>query len=107
MPRTSFGRGSTGPAAEQPARRRRALARAPASATAETSHPRSTSTAPVDADHPVTRYARDIVEWRVVAGHLVRLAAERHLRDLEELPGYRFSARHADHVLNFFPTYLR
>lgn len=32
---------------------------------------------------PVTQYARDVVEGRVVAGRWVRLACERHLRDLQ------------------------
>lgn len=34
-------------------------------------------------DHPVSRYAIDVVEGRIVAGQLVRLACARHLRDLE------------------------
>lgn len=57
----------------------------------------------------MTQYARNVVEGRIVAGRLVRLAGERHLRDLRTLPsrGYRFSPEHADHVLEFFPRYLR
>src|SRR5690606_15127559 len=35
------------------------------------------------AKDPVTQYARDVVDGKVVAGRLVRLACERHLRDLE------------------------
>jgi len=34
------------------------------------------------ADHPVSRYAADVVEGKIVAGELVRLACERHLMDL-------------------------
>lgn len=34
-------------------------------------------------DHPVSRYARDVIEGRRVAGELVRLACQRHLADLE------------------------
>lgn len=34
-------------------------------------------------DHPVSRYALDVIEGRIVAGDLVRLACERHLLDLE------------------------
>lgn len=41
---------------------------------------KSTTEAPAD---PVTAYAKDVRDGRVVAGKLVRLACERHLRDLE------------------------
>ncbi|NBE05939.1 terminase large subunit [Paragemmobacter ruber] len=34
-------------------------------------------------DHPVSRYALDVIEGRRVAGELVRLACQRHLTDLE------------------------
>ena len=34
-------------------------------------------------DHPVSRYALDVIEGKVVTGTLVRLACERHLMDLE------------------------
>lgn len=34
-------------------------------------------------DHPVSRYARDVIEGNVIAGQLVRMACERHLMDLE------------------------
>lgn len=55
---------------------------------------------------PVTQYARDVVEGRVVAGRWVRLAAERHLRDLEragtsDFP-YVFDPRKAERVFAFF-----
>ena len=34
-------------------------------------------------DHPVSRYASDVLDGKIVAGELVRLACERHFRDLE------------------------
>ncbi len=34
------------------------------------------------ADHPVSRYAADVLEGKIVAGDLVRMACERHLLDL-------------------------
>jgi phage terminase large subunit-like protein len=33
---------------------------------------------------PVTQYARDVIDGKIVAGRLVRLACERHLRDIQE-----------------------
>ncbi len=55
-------------------------------------------------DDPVTRYARDVVEGRVVAGRLVRLAAERHLRDLNDgwQRGLRWNPDAAQHAIDFF-----
>lgn len=41
-------------------------------------------TARTTPDDAVTAYARDVIERREVAGPLVRLACERHLRDLKE-----------------------
>ncbi len=60
-------------------------------------------------DHPVTTYARAVEAGTIVAGRLVRLACDRHLRDLRELParGYRFDGARADHAISFFPQYLR
>jgi phage terminase large subunit-like protein len=57
----------------------------------------------------VTTYARQVVNGAIVAGRLVRLACERHLRDLRELTrlGYRFAEDRADDVLEFFPKFLR
>lgn len=59
------------------------------------------SVAPID--HEVSRYALDVVEGRVVAGTLVRLACERHLSDLEtaEDRGWVFDCEAADMILNF------
>jgi len=58
---------------------------------------------------PVTRYARDVVEKRIVAGPWVRLAGARHLKDLEEGPkrGLRFDAVASQRAIDFFPAVLR
>jgi phage terminase large subunit-like protein len=55
-------------------------------------------------DDPTTQYARDVCGGRVVAGRLVRLACERHLRDLEEGParGLEWDAGAAAHAMEFF-----
>jgi len=60
-------------------------------------------------DHPVTTYASHMKDGTISAGRLVRLACERHLRDLKTLPkrGYRFDEGLADHAIAFFPKYLR
>ncbi|WP_108262552.1 terminase large subunit [Mangrovicoccus ximenensis] len=54
-------------------------------------------------DHAVSRYALDVAEGRVVAGELVRLACERHLRDLEEgaARGLVFDCGAADMIIRF------
>lgn len=54
-------------------------------------------------------YAERVVAGKEVAGQLVRLACERHLRDLERGPsrGLAFDAMAADRALRFFPTVLR
>lgn len=62
---------------------------------------------PADA---VTQYARDVTDGRVVAGRLVKLACERHLRDLErqdtdEFP-YVFDPAKGERVFKFY-TYCR
>lgn len=53
---------------------------------------------------PVTRYAQDVVEGRIVTGRLVRLACERHLRDLETGPlrGLKWDPDAARYVIDFF-----
>ncbi len=60
---------------------------------------------PVD---PVTQYAVDVLEGRIVAGRLVRLACERHLRDLEtgSKRGLKWNPAAAQHAIDFF-RYLR
>ncbi len=53
---------------------------------------------------PATAYARGVVKGKIVAGRLVRLACERHLRDLKEGParGLRWDGKAAARVLAFF-----
>lgn len=64
---------------------------------------------PARPDHPVTAYARAVVDGQVQTGRAVRLACARHLRDLDTLPGqgYVFDAALASHALAFFPDFLR
>lgn len=54
-------------------------------------------------DHPVSRYAIDVVEGREVTGTLVRLACERHLMDLETGAdrGLVFDCKAASRIANF------
>lgn len=56
----------------------------------------------------VTQYAKRVVSGDIVAGRLVRLACERHLRDLKEGPrrGLRWSQEDADNAIEFF-SFLR
>lgn len=56
-----------------------------------------------------TAYARDVVAGKYVVGQLVRKAAERHLRDLEEgaARGLRFDIAEAERSIDFFPIALR
>jgi phage terminase large subunit-like protein len=63
----------------------------------------------VAAGERVTEYARAVVEGRVVAGELLRLACERHLRDLEtgHERGLRWDPEEAGWGILFFPTLLR
>jgi phage terminase large subunit-like protein len=57
---------------------------------------------------PVSQYARDVVDGKIVAGRLVILACERHLRDLEEGPkrGLKWDLPRALMAIEFFPTVL-
>ncbi|WP_027718761.1 Hint domain-containing protein [Desulfovirgula thermocuniculi] len=54
--------------------------------------------------HPVDAYAEAVVNGKVVAGELIRLACERHLRDLKAAAtrGLYFDYGAADHALEFF-----
>ncbi|MBI6628335.1 terminase large subunit [Pontibaca salina] len=54
-------------------------------------------------DHPVSRYALAVIEGRIVAGDLVRMACERHLMDLETAGdrGWYFDCQTASRILNF------
>ena len=58
---------------------------------------------------PVRDYARSVVANELVTGRLVRLAAERHLRDLEDGAdrGLRFDLALAQRAIDFFPMVLR
>lgn len=57
---------------------------------------------------PTTRWAKEVVKGRVVAGELVSHAAERHLRDLKDGPkrGLHFDEASAARALGFFPAVL-
>lgn len=70
---------------------------------------RSHARVPSAPDDPTTAYATAAVAGEVVTGRLVRLACARHLRDLETgaARGLTWSADHAQHVLDFFPRFLR
>jgi phage terminase large subunit-like protein len=59
---------------------------------------------PAHTGHPVTRYAQKVVAGTILAGRLVRLACERHLRDLVEgeKRGVRFDAKAATRAIEFF-----
>jgi phage terminase large subunit-like protein len=58
---------------------------------------------------PVTRYAEAVVGRRVVTNRLVRLACERHLRDLEQGParGLSWDQEAVKRVSRFFSQVLR
>lgn len=62
--------------------------------------------APAD---PVEAYAKSVVSGTVLAGRLVRLACERHLRDLAEGSerGLRWDRESAMRAIDFFPAVLR
>lgn len=55
------------------------------------------------ADHPVSRYAADVLEGKVIAGDLVRMACERHLLDLHNghERGLYFDTNAATMICNF------
>ncbi len=55
-----------------------------------------------------TDYARRVVDGKIVAGEFVRLACQRHLRDLREGPkrGLRWDVIEADRAIDFFPSVL-
>jgi phage terminase large subunit-like protein len=59
---------------------------------------------------PVMRYARAVLEGRLVTGRAVKLACRRHLQDLDrqrtpDFP-YCFDLVAAQHIVDFFPTFL-
>lgn len=57
---------------------------------------------------PTTRWARDVVDGKVIAGEFVRYAAERHLRDLRDGParGLVWRPDVAQRAIDFFPAVL-
>lgn len=58
---------------------------------------------------PTSAYARDVVAGRIVAGHLVRAACQRHLSDKRtgKRRGLTWSAKAANHAIGFFRDVLR
>uniref|UniRef100_A0A6M3J7L9 Putative terminase n=1 Tax=viral metagenome TaxID=1070528 RepID=A0A6M3J7L9_9ZZZZ len=56
--------------------------------------------------HRVDAYAYAVRDGTIIAGPLVRLACERHLRD-RKAKRYRFNEAKADRVIAFFETILR
>jgi len=54
--------------------------------------------------HPAVEYMHGVLDGNIPAGRLVRLAVERHQRDLEEGParGLRFDRAAAQHAIDFF-----
>lgn len=58
------------------------------------------------ADDPVTRYALDVLRGAIVAGPWVRLAGERHIRDLEKSE-HTWDLAAAQRAIRFFPAVLR
>jgi phage terminase large subunit-like protein len=74
----------------------------------QTRSTRSSPSAPpapsTDAADRATAYARAVVAGEIATGRLVRLACERHLRDLETAAarGFVWSSWHADRAINFF-----
>lgn len=80
------------------------------SATAERPRTKRSGRPPAAPTDPVSAYARAVLEGRIVAGRAVRQACERHERDLARqrtaaFP-YYFDAAAAQHIIDFFPTWL-
>lgn len=61
---------------------------------------------PVAVADPVTTYADEVASGERLAGRLVRLAAERHLRDLER-DDLAWDPEAAERALRFFPAMLK
>lgn len=63
---------------------------------------------PDEPHDPVTGWARDVVDGRIVAGEATIAAAERHLRDLVDGPrrGLFWDLDAALHVIGWYPTML-
>lgn len=71
--------------------------------------PSSTDLAKDHGRDPATVYAEAVADGRIVAGPWVRKAAERHLRDLVELPkrGFTWSLEKADRAYAYWSKVLR
>ena len=56
----------------------------------------------------VTRYAADVLRGKIPSGRWVKMACERHLRDLVDGAerGWRFDRGRAEHVWDFFAEFL-
>lgn len=69
--------------------------------------PRKTTSSRFPND-PTSRWAQSVVDGDIVAGELVRHAAERHLRDLTDGPkrGLVWLPERAQHAINFYPAVL-
>jgi len=59
--------------------------------------------------HPVTAYAQAVLDGEIVTGRLVKLACQRHMRDLKDghKRGLRFDQELADHFIDFCPKFLK
>lgn len=59
--------------------------------------------------HRVHQYARNVLKGRIIVGPLVRLAAERHERDMKQAKakGFVFDEDAADHAIGFIETWVR
>jgi len=59
--------------------------------------------------HRTHQYARDVLKGTIVVGPLVRLACERHERDLKQATakGFAFDERAADHAIGFIEKWVR
>src|SRR4051812_19630962 len=57
---------------------------------------------------PTTKWARDVVDGRIISGELVCHAAERHLKDLIDgaSRGLVWAPDRAEHAFGFFPNAL-
>ena len=64
--------------------------------------------ATLNKQHPAEKYIDGVVSGQIVSGELVRLACQRHKRDLQEghLRGLRFDRARAQRVIDFF-AFLR
>jgi phage terminase large subunit-like protein len=90
-------------------RRSRSTAAPKARRKAAARKPRQKPPAPPASLDPVEAYARSVVGNEVVAGELVRLACERHLRDMAEgaARGLSWDREAALRAIQFFPAVLR